>query len=104
MEKYVLYFAEIDKSHLPNVGGKGANLGEMTQAGFPVPPGFCVTTWAYRTFTQTSQEMAELLDLLDALPPNQLDAISTFPVEKRLLPFSIHSWNAMVCGEPGKST
>ncbi len=77
MEKYVLYFAEIDKSHLPNVGGKGANLGEMTQAGFPVPPGFCVTTWAYRTFTQTSQEMAELLDLLDALPPNQLDAIST---------------------------
>src|ERR671938_1186582 len=29
-------------------GGKGANLGELLAAGFPVPPGFCVTTTAYR--------------------------------------------------------
>ncbi|GAB6171578.1 phosphoenolpyruvate synthase [Paradesulfitobacterium aromaticivorans] len=76
MKKYVLYFNEIDKSQMLIVGGKGANLGEMTQAGFPVPQGFCVTTWAYRTFIQTSQEMAELLDLLDTLQPNQLNAIS----------------------------
>jgi phosphoenolpyruvate synthase/pyruvate phosphate dikinase len=32
------------------VGGKGANLGELTRAGFPVPVGFCVTTAAYREF------------------------------------------------------
>lgn len=75
MEKYVLYFHEIDKSHLPYVGGKGANLGEMTLAGFPVPQGFCVTTRAYRAFIQASQKMAELLNLLDGLQPNQLEEI-----------------------------
>ncbi len=64
MEKYVLYFNEIDKNNLPSVGGKGANLGEMTKAGFPVPQGFCVSTWAYQTFIQTSSEMSKLFDLL----------------------------------------
>jgi hypothetical protein len=57
MEKYILYFNEIDKTSLPYVGGKGANLGEMTKAGFPVPQGFCITTWAYRTFVEKSKEM-----------------------------------------------
>lgn len=47
---YTLFFNEIDKKDLPLVGGKGANLGEMTQAGFPVPCGFCVTTEAYKEF------------------------------------------------------
>lgn len=47
---YTLFFNEINKKDLPLVGGKGANLGEMTQAGFPVPNGFCVTTEAYKEF------------------------------------------------------
>jgi len=42
--QYTLFFEEIDKKDLLLVGGKGANLGEMTKAGFPVPEGFCVTT------------------------------------------------------------
>jgi phosphoenolpyruvate synthase/pyruvate phosphate dikinase len=33
-----------------SVGGKAANLGEMLQAGFPVPDGFVVTTQAYQNF------------------------------------------------------
>ena len=45
--KYVLWFYEIDKDDIPTVGGKGANLGEMTKAGFPVPDGFVVTSSAY---------------------------------------------------------
>ena len=40
-------FEEIDRNALSLVGGKGANLGELTRAGFPVPAGFCVTTAAY---------------------------------------------------------
>jgi rifampicin phosphotransferase len=43
----VLPFAAIDRSSGAVAGGKAANLGELTQAGFPVPPGFCVTTQAY---------------------------------------------------------
>ncbi|MDR3602804.1 MAG: phosphoenolpyruvate synthase [Desulfosporosinus sp.] len=75
METYVLYFNEIDKSSLPNVGGKGANLGEMTKAGFHVPDGFCVTTWAYRTFINTSNDMNKLFDLLERVSHNNLEQI-----------------------------
>lgn len=39
----VAFFKDIDKNDLASVGGKGANLGEMTKAGFPVPNGFAVT-------------------------------------------------------------
>ena len=37
---------------LPEVGGKAANLGELIRAGLPVPPGFCLTTEAYRCALQ----------------------------------------------------
>ncbi len=43
----VLAFHDIDASILAQAGGKAANLGEMTHAGLPVPPGFCLTTAAY---------------------------------------------------------
>src|SRR3990172_5217134 len=46
----VAFFNQIDKHDLPSVGGKGANLGEMTQAGFPVPNGFAVTVESYDLF------------------------------------------------------
>ena len=39
----VLRFDEVEKDNIPQVGGKGANLGEMVGAGLPVPPGFCIT-------------------------------------------------------------
>lgn len=48
--KYVVWFSEVDKEDIPFVGGKGANLGEMVKAGFPVPPGFIVTAYAYQHF------------------------------------------------------
>ena len=44
----ILDLAAVGPSLLPVVGGKAANLGEMIRAGLPVPPGFCVTTEAYR--------------------------------------------------------
>ena len=50
--KQILFFEEIDRSMLSQVGGKGANLGEMTQAGFPVPEGFCLTTEEYDAFSE----------------------------------------------------
>ena len=48
--RYVRWFEHITKSDVALVGGKGANLGEMTRAGFPVPPGFVVTVDAYRRY------------------------------------------------------
>lgn len=50
VNNYTLFFDEIDRSDINLVGGKGANLGEMTKAGFPIPDGFCITTEAYKEF------------------------------------------------------
>ena len=47
-DRLIRDFASIDAGMLTAVGGKAANLGELTTAGLPVPPGFCVTTEAYR--------------------------------------------------------
>ena len=76
MEKYILRFNEIDKSFLPYVGGKGANLGELTKADFPVPQGFCVTTAAYQAVIRTSKEMNKLFDLLEGVSHNDLVQIN----------------------------
>ena len=43
---------KVQAEDLPLVGGKGANLGEMTRAGFPVPGGFCVTTTGFQHFLE----------------------------------------------------
>lgn len=44
MTKYVYNFTEGDKDQKDLLGGKGANLAEMTKLGLPVPPGFTITT------------------------------------------------------------
>ncbi len=49
-KKFVVWFKDVGKEDVGTVGGKGANLGEMTQAGFPVPPGFILTAQAYFHF------------------------------------------------------
>jgi len=46
-QKLILWFAETDRNDLPLVGGKSANLGELTKMGAPVPDGFTVTATAY---------------------------------------------------------
>lgn len=50
--KQLVWFAEVTKSDIPLVGGKGANLGEMSRAHLPVPPGFIVTSQAYFNFVK----------------------------------------------------
>lgn len=72
---FVLYFNEIDKDSLPYVGGKGANLGEMTKGGFPVPQGFCVTTSAYHVFMEQSDQMDRFFTQLAHVNSDQLDEI-----------------------------
>ena len=62
---FVLPLAAIRRHMLALVGGKGANLGEMTGARLPVPPGFCITTAAYE---QVASE-AGLEAVLDARAP-----------------------------------
>ena len=50
----VVWFSEVGRDDVPVVGGKGANLGELTRAGIPVPPGFVVTADTYFRFIDHS--------------------------------------------------
>ena len=61
---YTIPFRELDLLHVAVVGGKCANLGDLTQAGFPVPPGFAVTTGAFEEVLHG--HLAELLAGIDA--------------------------------------
>lgn len=51
MSPVTVGFAQVGRADVALVGGKGANLGEMTHAGFPVPPGFVVTSSAFLAAT-----------------------------------------------------
>ncbi len=74
--KFVLWFHEIDKGDVEIVGGKGANLGEMTQAGFPVPGGFVVTSAAYKHMIEENQLADKIKDLLKGLDVEDPDALN----------------------------
>ncbi|MCX4572720.1 pyruvate, phosphate dikinase [Streptomyces sp. NBC_01571] len=60
MTRYVYGFAEGGRDMADLLGGKGANLAEMTRLGLRVPPGFTVTTDACREYLATGKEPAEL--------------------------------------------
>ncbi|PPA58824.1 pyruvate, phosphate dikinase [Micromonospora chalcea] len=66
MSKYVYDFIEGDRSQADLLGGKGANLAEMTRLGLPVPPGFTVTTDACRAYLATGAPPAGLYEEMNA--------------------------------------
>jgi pyruvate,water dikinase len=76
----VVWFRDVGRGDVDLAGGKGANLGELTAAGIPVPPGFIVTTAAYRDCLDASGLTSSLhaaLDRLDANDRASLDAAAS---------------------------
>ncbi len=74
--KFLVWFEEVDKHDVGLVGGKGANLGEMTRAGFPIPYGFILTSAAYFYFIEKQgikDKIAKLLRNLDHRRPEILE-------------------------------
>ncbi|HZX05037.1 pyruvate, phosphate dikinase, partial [Kribbella sp.] len=65
MPKLVYDFAEGNKDMLELLGGKGANLAEMTNLGLPVPPGFTITADACRAYLETGAVPDDLADQID---------------------------------------
>jgi pyruvate,water dikinase len=72
---YIRWFDEVGKADLGLVGGKGANLGEMTRAGLPVPPGFCITSQAYGEFLSQNQLDTLIRDTLNEMTLDDLDQV-----------------------------
>jgi len=68
--KYVFDFEEGDWRNKKLLGGKGSSLAQMTQLGFPVPPGFTITTEACVDFYKPrKKEIDELVEKLKKNPP-----------------------------------
>ncbi|OGE31659.1 hypothetical protein A2631_00740 [Candidatus Daviesbacteria bacterium RIFCSPHIGHO2_01_FULL_44_29] len=69
---FIKFFKDLSKDNVKDAGGKGASLGEMTNAGIPVPPGFVITTDTYKNFYKqelpidVQQEILAAFDQLGA--------------------------------------
>jgi rifampicin phosphotransferase len=84
MSSYVLGFQDIDKIKLMVVGGKGANLGELSKIqGICVPDGFCISTVAFKRIIGETSSIDKLLDRLSLLKVEDRNKISELSREIR---------------------
>jgi len=100
----------LDRTLLPLVGGKAAQLGELIRAGFAVPAGFCVTTTAYARVSASAGLDAFLAELR-TVPPTDMarqaalavvvrSAILQTPVPSDITSAILEAYQALVQGEP----
>ena len=110
--EYVEFFEELKKEDVDIAGGKGANLGELTQAGIPVPPGFVITSATYQRFMDETGITQEIMDILDALDVNNnkelqksareiIKIITETPIPDEISSLIIEAYNAL-CHRIGK--
>ncbi|MFH1289232.1 MAG: phosphoenolpyruvate synthase [Patescibacteria group bacterium] len=96
-EKYILWFKEIKKGSIAQVGGKGANLGEMVSFDIPVPDGFVVTAQAYFKFLKDNDlenSLDRILKKVDLDDPDTINKASQ-EIQKIIL-------NGEMCDELAK--
>ncbi|MEM3454955.1 MAG: phosphoenolpyruvate synthase [Candidatus Micrarchaeia archaeon] len=77
--KHIYWFEELNKNSLSIAGGKGANLGEMISAGFPIPPGFVVSADSYYEYIKKygiDKLIIETLENLDVEDTAKLNEAS----------------------------
>src|SRR3954464_244489 len=76
IERYVLAFSQVGETRAADVGGKGANLGELSRIeGIRVPAGVCVTTDAFRRILADTPSVQDLVGRLSRLRPDGGEAI-----------------------------
>jgi pyruvate, water dikinase len=81
VSRYIVWFEDYQPADKPRVGGKCASLGEMIEAGLPVPPGFALTTEAYHTLREHSEMRSKVnraLNEIDLRDPVGLRRTSRF--------------------------
>ena len=95
----VLWFESVRNTDVPIVGGKNASLGEMINAGLPVPPGFAVTAYAYEKFIEETRIASKIYLVIDETvkdknDPKQYDTASRKIrelIEKTAMPKEINT-------------
>jgi pyruvate,water dikinase len=69
----VIWFENLRRTDIPLVGGKNANLGEMTSVGIPVPPGFAITAYSYKKFIEETGIAAKIYEIIGETVTNPSD-------------------------------
>ena len=110
---YISWFAEVGLSARPQVGGKGASLGELQGAGIAVPPGFVVRTAAFERFLEAIEAEHPVRRHIESLRGEDLPAVTACceTVRRRLeeaplpaeLREQIEAAHARLCGAPGRA-
>jgi pyruvate,water dikinase len=72
-KELVIWFENLRKTDIPSVGGKNANLGEMINAGIPVPPGFAITAYSYKKFIEETGIATKIYDIIKETVTNPSD-------------------------------
>ncbi|MGQ9781941.1 MAG: phosphoenolpyruvate synthase [Nitrososphaeria archaeon] len=75
-DKFYIDFEELRREDVPLVGGKNSSLGEMVNAGIPVPPGFALTSAGYDYFIEASGVAPKIVESLSGLDTNDLDKLT----------------------------
>ena len=84
-------FKKITKSDVSLAGGKGASLGEMTQAGISVPPGFVILSISFEKFLEETDLNVEIEAILDSVNHKEIHTIENasekvrYPRQRRWL-------------------
>lgn len=71
----IIPFTQIKEDQSPLVGAKGLSLGALSQSGFPVPPGYAVTSMAFTDFLAANQLVAAIRAELDKININDIHSV-----------------------------
>lgn len=82
---FILAFKKLSSKNVAEAGGKGASLGEMTQAKIPVPPGFVVLSEAFEHFIEKTDLNVEIDSLLESVNHKEMHTIENASEEIRAL-------------------
>lgn len=83
MDRKIVDVNELHVDDIPIVGGKGANLGELTNAGFPVPEAFVLTTESYDYFVTSGKLMPKVEEKLAEIDRSSDDSLAKASAEIR---------------------
>ncbi len=84
-EEYIRWFSELSNNDVAIAGGKGASLGEMYNAGFPVPPGFIVTAQSFDYFLQEGGLKEKIKNIIETIDMENTDELTKKSKEIRAL-------------------
>ena len=84
-EKYIAWLSDLSKDNINLAGGKGANLGEMFNAKFPVPPAFVITTDAFFHFLKEAKLEQQIKDILNQIKVDETQELTNKAKEIREL-------------------